>query len=530
MLRESISAKAIAKEYGLDAKEVQAWKTSFLKQLKTATKGTPPRKNAPPRPTPAPMVEDISQKRIRKEDAKRPPQESPVVPFPDQPGSQPLTAADRQNLEKTHRLIIEKGQVAEVGKKLGMMPRHHYEAPRPGPISQAGEPGTAEGPGMHELADDTKERFAKNWAKVGADTPPLAQQQLPPPPMVPSFKERLSTRLASLPVISWVLHGGRLRSPWLVPIILLTIGGVVYLLLKDWETYRRQDSLSAEELKETPRYLQPISRAEVESSEKLIRDFFAVRTIDGLEPYVRMPGTILPLMRRYYLIRAVKPLEVKGFDYHRRSDISAGDITIHGARLGRLGKVREITIEHTPNGPKIDWETAVRYQPMEWQNFRRVRPTETTYFRLSLQRSTYYEKPFHDMTVYQSYRIIYPGELRPLNGFVMIDTEAEIAMRSLFKDTSVTKDLIVGLKFRSSAKTGDGLVEITELLQDSWIMSHGEGEQHIDLRIPESRTLPKLPPEPAVPDPETAPSEVLEAEESEEPAAETPSEAAPPKE
>ena len=167
---------------------------------------------------------------------------------------------------------------------------------------------------------------------------------------------------------------------------------------------------------------------------------------------------------------------------------------------------------------------------MEWQNFRRVRPTETTYFRLSLQRSTYYEKPFHDMTVYQSYRIIYPGELRPLNGFVMIDTEAEIAMRSLFKDTSVTKDLIVGLKFRSSAKTGDGLVEITELLQDSWIMSYGEGEKRIDLRIPESRTLPKLPPEPTVPDPETAPSEVLEAKESEETAAETPSEAAPPKE
>ena len=520
MLRERISAKAIAKEYGLSAKEVQSWKTSFLKQLKTATKGAAPRKTARPRPNPAPMVEDISNKRIRKEDAKRPPRTSPLVPFPDQPGSEPLTAKDRQNLEKTQRLIIEKGQIAEVGKKLGMMPRHHYEAPRAEPISETGDPSTG-GASMHELADDTKERFAKNWAKVGANDPPIAQQQLPPPPMVPNFKERLGTRLASLPVISWMLHGGRLRSPWLAPIILLIVGGAVYLLLQDWAKYQRQDSFSAEELKETPRYLQPIDRAEIESSEKLMRDFFAVRTIEGLEPYVRMPGTVLPLMRRYYLTRAVKPLEVKGFDYHRRSDVSTDDITVHGAHLGHLGKVREIAIEHTPDGPKIDWETAVRYQPMEWQQFRRSRPRETTYFRLSLQPSSYYEKPFHDMTVYQSYRIIYPGELRPLNGFAMIDTEAEVALRAIFKDPSVTKSLIVGLKFQSSAETGGSLVEITELLQDSWIMSYEEGERHIDLRRRKKPELPTLPVEPAVP--ETVPAKVLEAEES----SETPSETTP---
>ena len=530
MLRESISAKAIAKEYGLRAKEVQGWKNSFLKQLKTATKGNPPRKNPPPRPTAAPVVEDISHKRIRKEDAKRPPQISPVVPFPDQPGSQPLTPEDRQNLEKTQRLIIEKGQVEEVGMKLGMMPRHHYEAPRSEPISEAGEPAAAEGPGMHQLADDTKERFAKNWAKVGAAAPPLATPQLPPPPMVPSFKERLSTHLAGLPVISWILHGGRLRSLWLIPIILLIIGAAVYFLLADWETYQRQDSLSAEELKETPRYLQPIPRSEIESSEKLIRDFFAVRTIEGLEPYVRMPGTILPLMRRYYLTRAVRPLEVKGFDYHRRSDISTGDITVHGARLGHLGKVREIAIEHTPNGPKIDWETAVGYQPMEWQQFRRTQPQETTYFRLSVQPSTYYEKPYHDMTVYQSYRLIYPGELRPLNGFVMIDTEAEVAMRSLFKDASVTRQLIVGLKFQSSAKRGDGLVEITELLQDSWIRSYAEGERHFDLRPRENVDLPTVTEEPAVQLPKTVPAKVLEPGDDVAPSEEAPAEATPPEE
>lgn len=507
MLRESISPEAVAKEYGLDTIEVTRWKANFLEHLKTATKGAA-KKGATKKPTSKPrkgggsMVKDISHKRIRKEDAKRPAgKASPLVPFPDQPDTKPLSPAERKNLEKTQRLIIEKGQVADAGKKLGMMPRHHYEAPKVGPISQAGAPPVElpDGPGAHELPDDAKERFAKNWAKVGADAPPLAQ--IPAPPMRISLRERLAARFQSLPVISWALRGGRLDSPWLLLLLLLLIGGAVFMSLRDWSTYVGDRSTSVEALEETPRYLRPISRDQIEASEKLIRDFYTVRTIEGLEPYIRMPGTVLPVMRRYYLTRTVKPQEVGGFDYHRRADNEELDLTIHGAILGHLGKVREITIEHTSEGPRIDWETAVRYQPMEWHEFRRARPAGTTYFRLNLQPSTFYQKPFQDKTIYRSFRLVYPGELRPLNGFAMLDTEVELALRKLFPDDISTHNVIVGLNFQGSSEPGDGLVEISEFMSDSWVMNYQENERHIDRREPERAVLPEIE-NPAPPDPD----------------------------
>ena len=123
MLRESISPEVIAREYGLNAADVLEWKTAFLSQLKTATKGAAAPKPLARRKETRPVVEDISRKRIRAEDAKRPPTTNPMAPFPGQSTAPPLTPADRANLEKTQRLILEKGQVAEAGKKFGMMPR-----------------------------------------------------------------------------------------------------------------------------------------------------------------------------------------------------------------------------------------------------------------------------------------------------------------------------------------------------------------------------------------------------------------------
>lgn len=473
MIRESVPPETIAQEHGLDPELVRSWKASFLEQLKTATKGVVKRSTRSEGARPdTPVVTDISRKRVRKEDAKRPPA-APLVPFPSQPGTVPLLDHERNALEETRRLILRDGQISEVGRKLGMMPKEHYEPPTPQPISEANEGAPPETP---EISGEDQARFAKNWEKLGTDAPPLVD---PPRPITLTFRERLITRLQDLPIISWFLRGGRFDSVWITLLLLLVLGGTVFWFVRDAMQYGTETA-SPDAPNTTPRYLQPLTHEDIEEAKALIRQFYAVRNVEDFEPLIRRPNTVMPLLRRYYILQPIRQHEVENFENHRRADLPGLDVTMHQTALGLMGTRREVAIEHTSQGPKVDWEVAVGYQPMEWQKWRLERPTTTTYFRLTLQPSTYFGVPFNDPTIFRSFRLIYPGELRAVNGFAMIGTDAELRLRDLIPDEDANAQVVVGVQFPPS-RTRDTLVEITVLVADSWVVPYEEGERHFDL-------------------------------------------------
>jgi hypothetical protein len=336
-----------------------------------------------------------------------------------------------------------------------------------------------------EISGDSQDRFSRNWEKMGVSGTILKEA---PRPVRLHAHEALWTRLQGLPGVGWLLHGGSFKSAPLALLLFgLVVAGAVVVVLKDAAKYEA----GAREASpwETPRHLQPLTYEENLATEALLTRFYEATTIDDLQFIIRAPEVVLPVARRYYVANRFVPQTVAGFEYHRRAEMEGMDVTLHGVMLGSLGEAREVAVEHTAEGPKVDWELAMGYQPMSWQEFRRTRPHETVYFRLSLQPSSYYSRPFHNPEIYRSFRLTYPDELRVINGYAMIDTEAELKLREWLPNDESSERVIVGLAF-PRGEHDEELVEITEFLSPSWVMPYEPGASHVDLRINERPALP----------------------------------------
>ena len=498
LIRDNAPPEGLAEEFNLDVALVKHWKSDFLSKLQTATKA-PVERPQPTLKSPVSenknktqvIVQDLSKKRLHSDDRKGP----TAKPFPVQ-SSVKLSSEERAKLEKTQGLIISEGKVSiDVGRKLGMLPKEHYEKPASGLVPKAEAP-IPQPPNNRSMEDASRERFAANWRKVGgesvaataaagtAEQPPMV---VPPPPMKLTLHERLLTTLQRLPGISWLLRGGRFDSaPWLLVLLLLMIIATVLVLMKE-----HQESFVSDVNEEaTPLYLRPLAREEIQSAESLIREFYRADTVEALKPLIRTPETLAPILAKQYVNGKVDPIEIYAFDGARRELIHGKNFTIHGVKFSRLKRAIEVPVEHLEDGSRVDWEMATNYQAMSWHALRTTKPTGTAYFRARLQPSTYYGKqPFHDSSIFRSFRITHPDEGRVMNGYAMLDTDVELKLRELIPEERLSEegvpqgvqsaDVIIGVNYPSNATQTD-LVEITEMPSNSWVMDYEPGDVHFD--------------------------------------------------
>lgn len=468
MIRDGLSPKAAAEEYGLEPRQVIRWKKSYLQQLKTSAKGTT--RKAPGRSDPVPVVEDISRKRVRLEDAKRP---SSSVPFFSQTENRSIPPADAPQDVAEDASLNKSANSLPPRRAPGTSPRGIDEAPEP--IMRAIDQPLPN-PGS-EISGPAQERFSKNWERMDAGAVPVAA---PPQPVRLNSRDRVVTRLQDLPGAGWLLHGGRFdHGPWLIVLFVLIVAAAAFFVVKDAADYTspEADPVSGE----TWRYFDPLTSEEILAAEEVITRFFASDSVEALEPLIRAPETVMPLVYRYYDAHPLEQAEVASFTAHRRANLRDLDITLHGVMLEGQLKERNVPTEHTPEGPKVDWEVAVNYQPMAWQDYRLKRPSETTYFRLSLQPSEFYDRPF-DPSIFRSFRLDYPGDLRVMYGYALIDTNLELRLREIMPDNESVREVIVGIEFPTGEHFEDkDLVEITELRSESWIVAYEPNERHFDL-------------------------------------------------
>ena len=468
IIRESADPEALAREYDLDASEVRGWKDAFLQHLKTATKDQTQRGL---RRAEKPVVEDISRKPVRSEDAKRP--SKPLVPFPQQRRVPPPPPAkrDRGQLEDAQRKAPNRGAAGDPGR-ITQQNLPLSSAETVSPVAARDRPPST----LPEVSNDSQQRFAKNWEKMEYNPPLLTKV---PPPVRLNKHERLVTRLQEVPGISWLLRGGRFKSaPRAFVLLGLLVLCAIFLVLRD--ARRHVSSTDQGEGSGSSPNPESTLNKETAAAESLIRNFFSTSSIKDFEPLIRAPQTVMPLMHSYYQMRAPRPVELHGISHLSPANIVGRDLTRHQVILGHPAEVREIAIERGPDGPKIDWETAVGYQPMTWRQVLLTPPREQTYFRLSLHASNLHIRPFHDRNLYRAMRLLWPGERHLINGFVKIDSAQEIKLRQLIPDDQAVSQAIVGIRF-VRVEIGEDVAEITAVLHDSWVAPYEPGERHFDL-------------------------------------------------
>lgn len=266
----------------------------------------------------------------------------------------------------------------------------------------------------------------------------------------------------------------RIRKPrpwgWLALAGLILTGAVVWSLL----SVKKSDLLAKKIQMQTVESVvdeateQREAEELVNSIESAIRSYFTATSIDSRLRWVRFPDRVAPMMRRHEeasppkpsplrTIRLLQPLPIERYTHFWMASVVLA-----------TGERRELVIECTDAGPRIDWETMVCHQPMPWDQFAETRPEgKTMDFRVHVQPDTFYSHEFSNEQEWSCYRLSALGADKVMFGYVRRGTETEAEIAALTSGIR-RASLILRLQIPAGIQSSMGVV-IDDLISPRWL-------------------------------------------------------------
>ncbi len=249
-------------------------------------------------------------------------------------------------------------------------------------------------------------------------------------------------------------------------------------------------------------HFQPVTFDDVVAESRLPQDFITSQDESGAADavagflaavgteaklkYVRLPARVKPLMEQWYTQtadRAWSAGEVRG-----RNKIRSGDqyfvlLEMEVIDPERQGdsydwrRVRHFAVEETEkDGVRrylVDWETAVEWRVMSFEEFKNTRPSYNVPFRVKLRASSYYNHEFSDEKQWLATEIYFPhpqtGNELLFNGYIERGTPAfrEIAP---ITESGRNPSMILNLRYPANPVSRDQVI-IDSVVLDSWFYS-----------------------------------------------------------
>jgi hypothetical protein len=206
----------------------------------------------------------------------------------------------------------------------------------------------------------------------------------------------------------------------------------------------------------------------IQRIESAIRSYFSATSIESRLRWVRFPERVEPLMRRHEEthpaipspLRTIRVLQPLSIERHTRFWMASVILA--------TGERRELIIETTDAGHKIDWETMVCHQPMPWDEFAATRPTGTSMdFRVHVQPDTFYSHEFSNENVWACYRLSALNAEEVMFGYVRRGTETEMEIAALTSGIR-RASLILRLQIPAGLNSNMGVV-IDKIISPRWL-------------------------------------------------------------
>jgi hypothetical protein len=230
----------------------------------------------------------------------------------------------------------------------------------------------------------------------------------------------------------WDAAGGRnMPWGWIALLGCIFAGGILWSLLEVNRAKDRQGMLS----EEVESILEKEHREEMDAEQTIgvietaVQNFFDSRSVEEMLRYVRHPLRMVPLMEKEYRksppipLRVEKVLSMDPLTIDNRASFWMVSCELEGAQ------VRQVLVEVvSSNEAKVDWETYVCHQSMDWDEFAKSRPGGFTGdFRVYAEPDNYYSYEFADSDAFVSFRLTALDSEDVLYGYV--DRGGEIAKR-----------------------------------------------------------------------------------------------------
>jgi hypothetical protein len=220
----------------------------------------------------------------------------------------------------------------------------------------------------------------------------------------------------------------------------------------------------------------------------VVRSFLEAPDASALEPLVREPERVLPMMRKYYT-GGVQPPFAKA-DYASLPE--AKDLEVERDLISVSLQTKDyrpysLLLKQTPEGYKVDWECYVTYSDMPLSVFQATKPTLGTLFRVKVEPIAYFNQDFSNERTHRAYRIHTIDPDRVLYGYVFRGTYVE---RQLVESIGKRQDITCILRLNyPTPSSNTQQVEITQYVKRGWVLNAE------DLKPQEVKVLPALSPQ-----------------------------------
>lgn len=213
----------------------------------------------------------------------------------------------------------------------------------------------------------------------------------------------------------------------------------------------------------------------IDEFRELVSEFLNARTASDLEKLVRTPELTIPRLRAWYDQQKWEAPGLKDIAYKGRIKVE-GTIASMDVRLNDYS-VRQIAIEKTAGGYKIDWESWVAWSSMKWEDLFDKLPSDPVEVRVHCKRGGYYNNVFNDDKKWFAVRLEYPHSYRSIYGY--IDKKSP-QFNKMMAELNSGDRIMATLRIRYPEKTRiNNQVYITEFVQKGWVRADSvkEGDQ-----------------------------------------------------
>ncbi len=165
-----------------------------------------------------------------------------------------------------------------------------------------------------------------------------------------------------------------------------------------------------------------------------ILGFLNAESIEEMSRVVRHPVRVRPLMEDYYSRKPFRPYGASEIQSLNPITLGThGDFWLAVAKSATGGQIRMIVQVDPETGARVDWETAVNYQPMAWDEYATRRPGGTSMdFRVYLSPDHLYSHEFQDSGMWNCYMLTALDSEEILFGYIKSDSPSALLIRQWF--------------------------------------------------------------------------------------------------
>lgn len=268
---------------------------------------------------------------------------------------------------------------------------------------------------------------------------------------------------------------------WMAAVACVFGGAIIWSLVsvKGAEEQRKDLKMETLTILEREEQEEMEAVAMIGTLERVAREFLDSRSVEEMLRHVRHSERVAPLMERHYAGQPPHPARVANIismdplTIDKRANFWMVSCELKG------GETTQMLMEaFTEKEAKVDWETYVCHQPMDWDVFARERPGGYSgNFRVYAEKDHFYSHEFADAEVYDCYRLTALNGLEVLYGYVRRDAKDRALLAELVAANGGRQTpLILELNLPEGLNSTRGVV-VKGLVNPRWLYVENPGEE-----------------------------------------------------